>query len=119
MAIKVSSAKAKGRAFQREVVDGLKTAFNLEDSDVVTSPASVTGVDIILSNKAKELFPFSVECKRTEKLDIWGALAQAEANGGELQPLLVFRRNNSRAYAVLELDYLVKLMQELKRLRWG
>lgn len=54
--------------------------------------------------------PVSIEVKRRERLDLWGALAQAEAEApaGRL-PVLCFRRNTSRWYAALPLDDLFGL----------
>ena len=37
-----------------------------------------SGEDILLSPAARKLFPFSVECKNQEKLNIWSSLEQAE-----------------------------------------
>ena len=60
----------------------------------------------------RRLFPFSVECKNQEKLNIWSALEQAEDNSNNHIPLVVFKRNRSKTYAVLEFDSLLKLLNE-------
>ena len=63
-----------------------------------------SGADILLSPAARKLFPFYVEAKNRESLNIWQALGQA-ANGalnGTFQiPLVVFRRNHATTYAAL------------------
>jgi hypothetical protein len=38
------------------------------------------GVDLILSQAARDLIPFAFELKRTERLNLNEALAQAETN---------------------------------------
>jgi len=71
-----------------------------------------SGEDILLSPAARKLFPFSVECKNQEKINIWSSLEQAETNSGKHTPLLVFKRNRSKTYAVLQLDDLMRLLDE-------
>lgn len=117
MTIKIRSRKSKGRRLQIAVAKAIAKTFNLEPRDVVSAPASVGGEDIILSEKAKQFFPYSVECKNREKLNIWEALAQAEKNCGDREPIVVFSRNNAPTYVVLNLEeflYLVKTSQNDK-----
>ncbi len=40
------------------------------------------GEDIMLSAKARNMFPYSVECKNQETLNVWKAFEQAEHNSG-------------------------------------
>ena len=47
-----------------------------------------------------------------EKLNIWSALEQAGENSGNHSPLVIFKRNRSKTYAVLEFDKLLKLLDE-------
>ena len=70
-----------------------------------------SGEDLLLSPAALDVFPFSVECKNQERLGIWQALAQAEANGAENTPLLVFTRNRARTYAVVEWGRFLELVK--------
>jgi len=73
-----------------------------------------SGEDILLSPAARKLFPFSVECKAQESLNIWSALEQAEENSNGHIPLLIFKRNRTKTYAVLEFDKLLELLDESK-----
>ena len=70
------------------------------------------GEDVLLSPAARKLFPFSVECKNQEKLNIWSSLQQAEDNAGEHIPLVVFKRNRSKTYVAFELDKLMEVLNE-------
>lgn len=106
----VRSRKAKGFTFQKEVAEMIRSKFGLEDRDVCSTPSSVPGVDILLSNRAKELFPFAVETKRTEKVSMWDWIKQAEQNRGELTPLVVFKRNRSDTYCCLKFDDLLEII---------
>jgi len=51
-----------------------------------------------------------VECKRRERFNVWEALAQAEAECGELMPVVAFRRNRSPWYAAIRLETLAELL---------
>ena len=111
--MKSRSAKNKGKRLQNQVRDLLLEKFQqLEKDDVRSTTMGDSGEDILLSPAARKLFPFSVECKNQEKLNIWSSLEQAENNSGKHTPLLIFKRNRTKTYAVLELDELLKLLNE-------
>ena len=112
--MKPRSAKNKGKRLQNKVRDLILEKFNskLEPDDVRSITMGESGEDILLSPAARRLFPFSVECKSQEKLSIWSSLEQAEDNSGNHIPLLIFKRNRSKTYAVLEFDELLKLLNE-------
>jgi hypothetical protein len=113
--MKPSSAKAKGRKLQQEVRQLILDAFpQLEPDDVKCAIMGEAGEDIKLSPAARKLFSYSVECKNTEKLNIWDALKQAEANTKENTiPALFFRRNRSKTYVALEADQFISLLKKL------
>ena len=107
------SAKNKGKRLQNKIRDLILEKFDiLEPDDVRSITMGDSGEDILLSPAARRLFPFSVECKNQEKLNIWGALEQAEDNSGNHTPLVIFKRNRSKTYAVLEFDKLLELLNE-------
>lgn len=91
------SAKAKGRAFEEKIVTDIKETFDLKKSDVRRVPASVNGIDVqLISEKAKKMFPYSVECKSQKKIAIPAWWKQATDNVEEdTTPLLVFRVPNT------------------------
>ena len=112
--MKSRSAKNKGKRLQNKIRDLILEKFNakLESDDVRSITMGDSGEDILLSPAARRLFPFSVECKNQEKLNIWSALEQAEENSGDHAPLVIFKRNRSKTYAVLEFDKLLELLNE-------
>ena len=65
----------------------------------------------------KKVFPFSIECKNSEHLNIWQAMKQAEGNNREMKPLLVFKRNNTEKYCTLKLQDFMDIMSELHKCR--
>ena len=111
--MKPRSAKNKGKRLQNKVRDVILEKFDkLEPDDVRSITMGDAGEDILLSPAARRLFPFSVECKAQESLSIWSALQQAESNAGKHTPLVIFKRNRSKTYAVLEFKELLKLLDE-------
>ena len=103
--MKPSSCKAKGRQLQNAVAGLVREWFGLSEDDCRPAVMGETGADLKLSSAAKRAFPFAVECKKQEALNIWQALKQAEENAAVegLHPALVFQRNRSKAYAVVPL----------------
>ena len=93
----------------------LESYPQLSERDVVSTPMGVPGADVQLSEKASTIFPFSVEAKNQEKLNIWSALAEAEGCNRDLTPLLVFKRNNSKTYCCLEIDDFFNLLLREKQ----
>jgi len=111
--LKTNSAKAKGRLLQNKVVDDLLLAFSqLEPDDIRSTSSGVNGVDVQLSPAAKKLIPYSIECKNQEKTSIWAWLKQAAINAGSLEPALIFKRNRSKIYVVIELPEFIKLIKK-------
>ena len=111
--MKTRSAKNKGKRLQNTVRDILLETFkeDLEPDDVKSAVMGDSGEDIQLSPAARKLIPYSIECKNQEKLNIWGALEQAEGNRGVSKPVLIFKRNRSKTYAVLELEDFIDLIK--------
>ena len=113
--MKTRSAKSKGRRLQNQVKELLLEAFTeLEPDDIRTAIMGETGEDIKLSPAARKEIPFSFECKNQEKINIWESLNQAEENSGDYPPVLIFKRNRSKTYAVLEIDDFIDIINEPK-----
>ena len=117
MASSTASRKAKGRRLQQYVRDAILELFpELTLRDCRSTPMGVGGEDVLLSAKAAELFPYSVEAKNQEKLNIWASLVEAESNTRDLEPLLVFKRNSSKTYCVVEFEHFMELLHRIKTL---
>ena len=113
MSISISSRKAKSRNLQNKIVETLLEKYpTLTSNDVKAAIMGESGIDIRLSEAARELFPYAVEAKNQESLSIWAALEQCEENSKleKLIPLLIFKRNRSGIYVVLKLEDFVKLI---------
>jgi hypothetical protein len=110
--MKSRSAKHKGRRFQTAVRKAILERFpHLVDDDVKVVVRSAPGTDITLSPLAQRMFPYSVECKNVERLNIWSALSQTQANTKEgTTALLVFGRNRAEPYVAMKLAEFMKLL---------
>ncbi len=108
--MKTSSAKAKGRRCAKRAKElMLEYSSVLASEDIVITSSGDTGEDLKLSPLAREQYPFNIECKNTERLQIWKALEQAGTHGTHT-PLLIFTRNNADMYCSLKLEDLFKLI---------
>ena len=57
-----------------------------------------------------EDFPFHIEAKHVERLDLYGAMAQSKRDSGGKPPCVVHRRNNSKSMFTCMLADLVELL---------
>ncbi len=59
-----------------------------------------------------QVIPFDIECKNQQKLAIWQALKQAEDNQTKPDrvPAVVFSRNHTKTYIVMEFESFLNLM---------
>ena len=105
------SRKAKGRRLQNQVRETLIERLDIHPEDIKTAVMGESGEDIIMARQARERFPFSVECKAHERLNIWDAIKQAEDNSGDHTPIVVFKRNRSKTYVTIELNNFLDLVE--------
>lgn len=107
-----SSAKAKGRRLQQRVAADIVGACGLEADDVTSRSSGATGTDVLLSPAARRAFPYAVECKNVEALNVWKSFEQAMANAAKekLAPLLVACRNHTEPLAILRWADFLKLV---------
>jgi hypothetical protein len=110
--MKTSSAKSKGRRLQQWVRCLLISTFDLESDDVHSRSMGAGGEDVMLSPKARAIFPYSIECKNVEKLNLWESWKQAEANAGGYEPLLIIKRNRQKPLAVVDAEHFIGALNE-------
>jgi len=66
------------------------------------------GEDIIMGVQSRRAFPYSIECKNQEKVNVWEAYAQAEENCKGYEPLVVIKRNRHKPLIVMDAEAFVK-----------
>ena len=91
--------------------DVLIEHLSIDEEDIESRSMGAGGEDLIMARAARAKFPCSIECKNQEKLNIWEALSQAEENSGVSTPVLIFKRNRSKTYAVLPIEEFINLIK--------
>ena len=107
--MKPQSAKAKGRNLQKWTRERLIEELDIHPEDINSTSMAAGGEDVIMARAAREKFPYSIECKNQEKLNVWSAYDQAESNSGNYEPLVVIKRNRQKPLVVLDAEYFMKL----------
>lgn len=99
--IKVRTAKAKGMGLQAEVAELISSLTGVpflrgdDESLIFPRPSGMNGVDIGLRGEAKKLFPWSVECKNQETMNIVETVKQASANKMDGTEWLIYHRRKA------------------------
>ncbi len=93
----------------------IQQALGLAEGDVLVKATSQGGCDIHLSPLAASRFPFSIEVKNKENLNVWKALAQAQANAtADRPPVLFFKRAHSALYVALSAEEFMRVLCHAK-----
>ena len=108
-----SSAKAKGRKLQQWFRNLLIEKLDIHPADIESRSMGASGEDLIMARAAREKFPYSVEAKNQESVNIWKAYEQAEENSGDYEPIVVLKRNKSKPLVLIDADYFVRLHDKL------
>jgi hypothetical protein len=111
--MKPQSAKAKGRRLQQEVKNKLIEELDVHPEDIESRSMGAGGEDLIMARAAREKFPYSIECKNQEKVNVWKAYEQCEANSGDYEPVVIIKKNNVKPLAVVDLDYFISMHKTL------
>ena len=107
--MKAQSAKAKGRRFQQWVRNKLIEILNIHPEDIESRSMGAGGEDLIMARAAREKFPYSVECKNQEKVNIWESYKQAVENSKDYEPILIIKRNNHKPLVLIDAEHFLKL----------
>ena len=107
--MKTQSAKAKGRRLQQWFRDLLIEKLDIQPEDIESRSMGAGGEDLIMARAAREKFPYSIECKNQEKLNIWESYKQACDNAGKYEPIVVIKRNNQKPLVLIDAEYFMRL----------
>ena len=110
--MKTSSAKAKGRRLQQQFMQLLIEKLDIDPEDIESRSMGSGGEDLIMSKAARNKFPYSVECKNQESLNIWKAWDQANGNKGLYEPMVVIKKNGVRPLVVLDAENFLEMIKE-------
>jgi len=112
--MKTSSAKAKGRKLQQWFANLLVEKLGVDAEDLESRPMGSQGEDIIMGKHTREVFPYSIECKNQEAVNVWKAYEQATENCKGYEPLVVIKRNRTKPLVLVDAEYFVKLHNKTK-----
>ena len=109
--MKTQSAKAKGRKLQQWVRDQIIEQLEVHPEDIESRSMGAGGEDLIMARAARERFPFSVECKNVEKLNVWEAYEQAKSNSNDYEPIVIMKKNQKKPLVVVDVDFFISLFK--------
>jgi len=109
--MKTQSAKAKGRKLQQWVRDQIIEQLEVHPEDIESRSMGAGGEDLIMARAARERFPFSVECKNVEKLNVWDAYEQAKSNSNDYEPIVIMKKNQKKPLVVVDADFFISLFK--------
>ena len=106
--MKTQSAKAKGRRLQQWVRNLLIEKLDVHPEDVESRSMGAGGEDLIMARAAREKFPYSIECKNQEKVNVWQSYAQAVENSGDYEQILIMKKNGKKPLVVLDAENFIR-----------
>ena len=107
--MKPQSAKGKGRRLQQDVRNRLIEELDVHPEDIESRSMGASGEDLIMARAARKKFPYSIECKNQEKINIWESYKQANENSKDYEPVVVLKRNNHKPLVLVDATYFVEL----------
>jgi hypothetical protein len=110
--MKPQSAKAKGRRLQQQFRELLIEELGIHPEDIESRSMGAGGEDLIMARAARRKFPYSIECKNVEKLNVWEAYKQAEENSKDYEPVVVMKKNNHKTLVVIDAEHFVKIHKD-------
>lgn len=113
--MKPQSRKSKGRRLQNWVAQQIAQITNLpvgKDEHIAPREMGQSGPDIRLSPLAREAFPFSIECKNSERWNLTQTIQQAINNSyPNTNWLVILKRNNYKPIAVIDAEIFFNLLK--------
>ena len=83
--------------------------LDVHPEDIESRSMGAGGEDLIMARAARAKFPYSIECKNQQSVNVWKAYEQAEENSGDYEPIVVLKRNNAKPLVLVDADYFVNL----------
>lgn len=117
MAISVAARKAKGRRLQQWTAAQISKILGIpwgKDELIRSREGAQSGTDVVLVGIAKELMPYSIECKSCENISLPAWIQQTKANQEEgCEFLLITKRSREKPLAILDAEHFFDLYEEL------
>ena len=82
----------------------------MDPEDIESRPMGSSGEDLIMGVQNKKLFPYSIECKNQEAVNVWKAYEQCSSNTSKnVESLVIIKRNKSKPLALVDAEYFINL----------
>lgn len=101
-------SRQKGKRGEREAAAELGALLGCEARRGVQYQGGPDSPDVVLKGLG-----IHVECKRVERLDLYGAIKQAKDDAGDDVPIVWHRRNNEESVCIVQTSDLVRLAREV------
>lgn len=114
-----ASAKQKGAGLQNFVVKELGELTGLpagtgDDCLIKPRPGGHKGVDIIITGKASEVLPLSIECKNQESWHLLGAIKQAKENQKfDTDWVVILKKARVKPVVVIDWEFFKSLLDNV------
>ena len=109
--MKTQSAKAKGRRLQQWFRDLLIEELEVHPEEIESRSMGAGGEDLIMARAARAKFPYSIECKNQESVNVWKSYEQAVENSGNYEPIVIIKRNKSKPLVLIDAEHFVSLLK--------
>ena len=109
--MKTQSAKAKGMRLQQWFRDLLIEKLEVHPEDIESRSMGAGGEDLIMARAARAKFPYSIECKNQESVNVWKSYEQAVENSGNYEPIVIIKRNKSKPLVLIDAEHFVSLLK--------
>ena len=109
--MKTQSAKAKGRRLQQWFRDLLIEELEVHPEDIESRSMGAGGEALIMARAARAKFPYSIECKNQESVNVWKSYDQAKENSGNYEPIVIIKRNKSKPLVLIDAEHFVNLLK--------
>ncbi len=64
-----------------------------------------------MARAARAKFPYSIECKNQESVNVWKSYEQAVENSGNYEPIVIIKRNKSKPLVLIDAEHFVSLLK--------
>ena len=114
-----SSAKQKGKIFEDQIAEMLRSFLGMPETDIKRARAGNRESDIQFSDEARRRFPYHIECKNSRTAQVPAWIRQMEADLAHHRKkgipyrsgMVVFKEHgNKTPYALIRFDHLLRLL---------
>ena len=84
---------------------------HLKEDDVLITSSGTTGEDLVLSPRAREVYPIQIECKNHATFAVYSHYDQAVGHG-PFNPVLVVKANHREPLAIVDASLFFTLLGE-------